>query len=95
MALAGECADDLLRDAYVDSVLPLGGPSQLLVRVIAPADAVVTPAEVTERLAALTPRLRAIVAREISRKRVPTLSFVVVPPSAATDESEKGGRHDD
>jgi len=95
LALAGVFADDVLRDVYVDAVLPMGGPGQLLVRIVAPADAAVTPAEISASLAALTPRLRAIVAREISRKRVPTLSFVVVPPSAATDESEKGGRHDD
>lgn len=94
LALAGECADDLLRDAYVDSVLPMGGPGQLLVRVIAPADPAVTHVEISTKLEALTPRLRAIVAREICRKRVPTLSFVIVPPAAA-DESRKGDGHED
>ena len=80
MALAGECADELLRDAYVESVEPLGGPGQLLVRVVLPRGAPASIAEVMQRLSAHTPRLRAIVAREICRKRVPVLSFAVVPP---------------
>ena len=95
LALAGDCADDLLRDVYVDSVLPMGGPGQLLVRVLAPAEAGAPLADITARLAALTPRLRAIVAGEICRKRVPTLSFVVVPSLAAADDPEEGDRHDD
>jgi hypothetical protein len=45
---------------------------------------------VMARLAAHTPRLRAAVAREITRKRVPNLSFIVLPP----DEPE-GGNHVD
>ena len=94
LSLAGECADDLLRDVYVDSVVPMGGPGQLLVRVIAPADVAATPGEISARLEALTPRLRATVAREICRKRVPTLSFVVVPPGT-TNEPNKGGGHED
>lgn len=82
MALGGGGADDLLTDATVESVEPLGGPGQLLVRVTVPADPAVHPAEVMARLAAQTPRLRAVVASEICRKRVPTLSFVVVPDVA-------------
>ena len=81
LALAGECADDVLRDAYVDSVAPMGGPGQLVGRIVAPTGA--APAEVMTRLAAQVPRLRAIVAREICRKRVPGLSFVVVPEGGA------------
>jgi hypothetical protein len=42
--------------------------------------------------------LRATVAREISRKRVPSLSFIVVPPSGAAGGSapgagQEGGGH--
>ena len=95
MALAGECADDLLRDAYVDGVEPLGGPGQLLVRVATPAGASAPPpAEVMTRLATHTPRLRAAVAREICRKRVPGLSFVVVPADCGREWGPEGGRHD-
>ena len=88
MALGGECADELLIDAYVESVEPLGGPSQLLVRVVVPAEAGPSPAEVTARLAALTPGLRTVVAAEICRKRVPALSFIVVPVSPGRQPDE-------
>ena len=101
MALGGECADVLLADAYVESVEPLGGPGQLFVRVVVPADTAAPPAAVAERLAALTPRLRAVVASEIYRKRVPALSFVVVPihPAGGPDappqypDSARPARH--
>ena len=96
MALAGECADELLRDVYVDSVEPVGGAGHLRVAVVAPRALVALPAELAARLAAQTPRLRALVAREICRKRVPTLSFVVMPPlsSAPTPpDGEEGGSH--
>jgi hypothetical protein len=90
--LAGECADELLRDAFVESVEPLGGAGQLLVRVVVPGGAAGNAAEVMARLAAVTPRLRAIVAAEICRKRVPMLSFVVVPrtPSPGTPREGEG-----
>ena len=91
MALAGECADAALADAYVESVEPLGGPGQLLVRVRIGGGSSVAPFEVRERLVARAPRLRAAVAREISRKRVPMLSFVVVPHEPGRTE---GGGHD-
>jgi hypothetical protein len=100
MALAGESADEVLRELYVQSVEPLGGPSQLLVSVVTPAHAAAAApaAEVVSRLAARTPALRAAVAREISRKRVPNLSFIVVPlgatgffaPGAGQEEGRRG-----
>ena len=101
MALGGDGADDLLTDATVESVEPLGGPGQLLVRVTVPADPAVHPAEVMARLAAQAPRLRAVVASEICRKRVPTLSFVVVPvasrqgPGGVEDAGDEEGGADD
>src|SRR5206468_6693603 len=70
---------DALAEASVESVEPIGGPGQLLVRVVVAPGAEVAPGEVVARLTAQAPRLRAAVASEISRKRVPTLSFVVVP----------------
>src|SRR5687767_8159670 len=93
LALAGECADELLRDVYVESVEPLGGAGQLLVRVMASGG--VAPFEVMARLGVVTPRLRAFVAGEICRKRVPMLSFVVVPevraPAPGTKRPEELG----
>jgi hypothetical protein len=92
LALPGECGDELLRDAMVDGVEPLGGPGQLLVRVTVPPAAESAPGEVGARLAALAPRLRAAVAGEICRKRVPMLSFVVMPSVNPADAGEGGGR---
>ena len=92
LALAGECGDELLRDAMVDGVEPLGGPGQLLVRVTVPPAIKALPGEVSARLAALAPRLRAAVAGEICRKRVPMLSFVVMPYLNPADAGEGGGR---
>jgi hypothetical protein len=90
LSLGGECADELLGDLYVASVEPLGGPGQLGVRVILSTDSGASAGEVMSRLTAQTPRLRAAVAREISRKRVPNLSFIVLP-SGGTE----GGNHAD
>jgi hypothetical protein len=97
MALAGESADDLLRDLYVLSVEPMGGPGQLVVSVVLPAHAgaaasAPSAAEIIARLGARTPALRAAVAREISRKRVPNLSFIVVPAPGATGPAGSYGR---
>jgi hypothetical protein len=92
LALAGECADGLLRDASVEGVEPLGGAGQLLVRVTVPPGAGGAPGEVSARLAALAPRLRAVVAGEICRKRVPMLAFVVVPTLFPAGTGEGGGR---
>ena len=92
LALAGECGDDVLRDAMVDGVEPLGGPGQLLVRVTMPPTSDAPPGVVSARLAALAPRLRAAVAGEICRKRVPMLSFVVMPSVDPAADREGGGR---
>jgi len=92
LALGGECGDELLRDAYVDGVEPLGGAGQLLVRVTVPPNPSAAPGEVLARLAALAPRLRAAVAGEICRKRVPVLSFVVVPSVDPAGAGEGDGR---
>jgi ribosome-binding factor A len=79
LALVGECDDDLLREVYVESVMPMGSGSQLLVRVVMLASLGVSSWEVLGRLNDRSIRLRAIVARAICRKRVPGLSFIVVP----------------
>jgi ribosome-binding factor A len=91
MALGGECADELLREVYVESVEPMGSPGQLRVNVVLPGHVQGAAPEVWARLAELTSRLRAAVAREICRKRVPNLSFIVMPSVAPEDRQEGGG----
>lgn len=90
LALAGECDDEVLRDAYVESVEPMGNGSQLLVRVTIPDTTGLRPSDVLARLNERSARLRAIVARSICRKRVPGLSFVAVPQVRSRME---GGSH--
>jgi hypothetical protein len=87
LALAGECGDELLRDVCVESVEPLGGAGQLLVRIAPSASSPSPAAAVMARLDARAAMLRTIVAQSICRKRAPALSFVVVPPLVA------GGDH--
>jgi ribosome-binding factor A len=79
LALSGECADDILREVYVESVEPMGGASQLLVRVMVPGELGESSFEVVARLEDRLPKLRALVARSICRKRVPNLMFVAIP----------------
>jgi ribosome-binding factor A len=81
LALSGECHDDLLREVYVDGVEPAPNASRLLVRLIVPARATIDVRELYERLAIVSPYLRSIVAKEISRKRTPELSFIAIPES--------------
>ena len=77
MGIAGECADDLLREISVDSVDPAGGAGHLLVRVTVPGELSVI--DVLARLNDRSGKLRAIVAASICRKRVPMLSFIAMP----------------
>ena len=65
-------------DVTVDAVEPAGrSAGQLLVRVgVGPT---ASPVEVVARLNGRAPQLRAAVAAAISRKRVPSLTFVAVP----------------
>jgi hypothetical protein len=68
----------MLADLPVESVEPMGGGGgQLLVRVALPAGE--SAIDALARLHERAPMLRAAVARTICRKRVPGLSFVVVP----------------
>ncbi len=79
LALIGECSDDLLRDLYIESVEPMGGAGQLLVRVGMPREAMASATDVVARLNARSSKLCAEVAQSICRKRVPGLSFMAVP----------------
>jgi ribosome-binding factor A len=92
LALAGECDDEVLRDVYVDSVEPMGNGSQLLVCVAVPATVGLSALDVLARLNARSARLRAIVARSISRKRVPGLSFAAIPQTPESFQGEQ--RHE-
>ncbi|HSU68304.1 MAG TPA: hypothetical protein VLJ39_15605 [Tepidisphaeraceae bacterium] len=85
LALAGECADDTLREVMIASVEPLGGAAQLLVRVLVRAGAGASIPQVHARLVEHQGRLRAVVARSICRKRTPVLSFVVLPAPSAQE----------
>ena len=75
-AAAAALADDA--DVTVDAVEPMGSSAgQLLVRVtVSPA---ASPAEVVARLNGRGPSVRAAVAAAITRKRVPTLTFLALP----------------
>ena len=86
LALAGECGDDILRNAFVQDVTPAPDAGHLVVRVAVPPDANVR--DLLARLDRVGPRLRAIVAAAITRKRAPELTFI---PSAPSDQEV---RHD-
>ena len=70
-------------DVSVDAVEPMGSAAQLLVRVGVPPT--VSPVDVVARLNGRAPQLRAEIASAISRKRVPTLTFVAVPAGSEVD----------
>ena len=76
LILGGETADELLRDLYVESVLPAPNASRLLVtvrRTTLPES--VTPEEVLIRLQQAYSHLRREIAATIHRRRTPELIF--------------------
>jgi ribosome-binding factor A len=75
--LAWETADPALGELTVESVVPAPDSTRLLVTVAAPAGAEADA--VLAHLHRTCGRLRAEVAAEIHRKRVPELTFQVVP----------------
>ena len=74
--------DDLLRDTSVIDVMPAPDASHLLVQITLPPGVAVV--ELLARLHEATPRLRAEVARAITRKRAPGLSFIPVAAGEVT-----------
>lgn len=78
LVLAGECDDDILRELYVDAVLPAPNASRLLVRVSVPPGMSISFIEVLNRLERVHGHLRQAVAHAITRKRAPELTFVPV-----------------
>ena len=76
LALAGECDDDVLRSLYVESVLPAPDASRLLVCVVMPRGVDASIEDVLARLERVHGLLRSAVARSVTRKRAPELSFL-------------------
>lgn len=74
LALAERGSDLDLEQIYVDDVTPAPGCGHLLVHFVAPAGRPLP--EVLASLRREGPRLRAQIARAISRKQAPELSFV-------------------
>jgi len=91
LVLSAECDDDWLRALDVLRVAPGPDASRLLVTVtpLDPADT--TPAsEFLDRLQARSGRLRSEVARTISRRKAPLLSFQFVPGFSGSAPSMGG-----
>lgn len=84
LSLGGEFGDDLFHDLYVSDVAPAPSASHLLVHVNIPSQRSV--AEVMSALERAAPRLRAEVARSITRKRAPDLTFIPAAPQEVRDE---------
>jgi ribosome-binding factor A len=74
LALAERGSDPALEQIFIEEVSPAPGYGHLLAHFVAPADRSV--ADVLSALNRDVPRLRTQVARAISRKRAPELSFV-------------------
>ncbi len=70
--------DSVLTDVWIDGVEPAPDASRLAVLLRVSRD--VDPERVKERLGRVSGYLRTEVAQAITRKRVPTLVFEVLPP---------------
>ncbi|MCO6047261.1 hypothetical protein NG895_25455 [Aeoliella sp. ICT_H6.2] len=91
--LAGETGDDMLRDLRVAQVIPAPDASRLQVTVeTSGSKAGFDRCELEARLARIAGFLRTAVAGTITRKKAPSLSFVVAATPAADSGSGKGGR---
>jgi ribosome-binding factor A len=83
LALAERELDLGLEGLYVDEVTPAAGCGRLLVHFVAPSNLPLS--DVLASLARRAPRLRAEVARAISRKRAPELSFIPAARAGCSD----------
>jgi ribosome-binding factor A len=79
LAVAGEVSDDVVGQFSVESVVPAPNCGHLLVSLGVPAGIPIPPIEMLERIERIKPILRRAIAQASSRKRVPELSFVLVP----------------
>ena len=96
-ALAGLCDDDILRDLYVESVIPAPDESRLLVTVTShPSVGPVDPIAALMRLEQASGLLRTEVAADITRKRAPNLAFrfAINPGPEAGSKPKAPGRDD-
>jgi ribosome-binding factor A len=84
LALEDRSAGDGLNGLFVEEVSPAPDCGRLLAHVVIPAGCPVADAITALRRDA--PRLRSEVAREITRKRAPELSFVPAFPEGGNDE---------
>jgi len=74
--LQGECGDPILRDLFVEKVVPFPDSTRLLVLVCpSPAAQEVELSQVLEHLVRATAKFRQEVAAAIHRKKVPDLMF--------------------
>ena len=80
-----DCADPVLQLMFVNEVTPAPDATHLLV-VLGGIEAPQSHGEVLAALAKAKPRLRAEVASEITRKRVPDLSFRFVVDGGGEEE---------
>jgi hypothetical protein len=88
LALA-DCGDEAIREASIESVVPMGSASQLLVRVVLPGHAHTNALEATAKLQAHAAKLRFAVAQSICRKRVPALSFFAIAKPEGGDYEQR------
>ncbi len=74
--LVGECGDDVLKNLFVQTVVPAPNADRLLVTLgFTTAREIVRPEEVIEHLYKLKGYLRTEMAGSVNRKRVPDLAF--------------------
>jgi hypothetical protein len=83
LALAEQGFDLGLEELYVDAVTPAAGCGRLLVHFVAPRGLHLH--DVLAGLERIAPRLRADVARAISRKHAPELSFIPAVQEEGSD----------
>jgi ribosome-binding factor A len=83
LALAERGLDLGLEELYVDEVTPAAGYGRLLVHFVAPPS--LSLPDVLASLGRMAPRLRAEVARAISRKHAPELSFIPAVRAGGSD----------
>jgi ribosome-binding factor A len=90
--LAGDFDDDAMRCLRVTSVVPAPDSSRLLVTLYADCEArEFDRPRVEARLAERNGRLRCEIAASITRRKAPSLSFVVIGPDMRRPEGEGEG----
>lgn len=77
LAIGGELADPMLSELWVEDVWPAPDAGRLCVRLRVPQRGA-SVAEIHRRLGAVEGFLRAEIARAITRKRAPQLSFELI-----------------